>query len=81
MSRQNNIQKGALKSSNPHALTTQGSSKKNKQKNKGTKDQEKKKEGKKSPQMRFQVPRNQIETRTRPSVPTTIVGSILRVIS
>jgi hypothetical protein len=33
------IQIGALNNSNPHALTYQGSSKKNKQKNKGKKDQ------------------------------------------
>jgi hypothetical protein len=42
------IQIEALKNSQPHALTTQGSSKKNKQKNKGKKDQENKKEGKKN---------------------------------
>jgi hypothetical protein len=40
------IQIGELNNSNPHVLTTQGSSKKNKHKNKGKKDQENKKEGK-----------------------------------
>ena len=44
--KKNLIQIGALKNSNPHVLTTQGSSKKNKHKNKGKKDQENKKEGK-----------------------------------
>ena len=39
------VQIGALKNSNPHALTTQGSLKKNKQKNKGKKNQENKKKG------------------------------------
>jgi hypothetical protein len=43
----NIIQIGALKNSKPHALTAQGISKKNKQKNKGKKDYENKKEGKK----------------------------------
>ena len=43
----NIIQIGALNISKPHVLTTQGSSKKNKQEKKGKKDQENKKEGKK----------------------------------
>jgi hypothetical protein len=42
------IQIWELKSSNPHVLTTQVSSKKNKMKNKGKKDQENKKEGEKN---------------------------------
>jgi hypothetical protein len=42
----NLIQIGALKNSKPHALASQGISKKNKQKNKGKNDQENKKEGK-----------------------------------
>jgi hypothetical protein len=46
--KKNLIQIGELNNSNSHALTTQGSSKKNKQNNKGKKDQEKKKEGKKN---------------------------------
>jgi hypothetical protein len=41
------IQIGELKNSKPHALITQGISKKNKHKNKGKKDQENKKEDKK----------------------------------
>ena len=44
----NLIQIGELNNSKPHALTAQGSSKKNKHKNKDKKDQENKKEGKKN---------------------------------
>jgi hypothetical protein len=41
----NLIQIGELNNSKPHALTAPGSSKRNKHKNKGKKDQENKKEG------------------------------------
>jgi hypothetical protein len=77
----NLIQIGALKNSKPHALTTQGSSKKNNIRTRVRRTKRTRRKVNKSPQMRVQVPRHQKEIRRRQSVPIVTGGSILRVLA